>query len=435
MTIALLVLSVGLILGWLVGRKTGYLAPASIYIWFMNIDLAFFILIATERINESYREFTAMPWPPFDATVRTTVVIYGILILAGWISVVKLRKRKMPFRATQTFWRAFSPMMNSNFILAFLFVVLCMEIFHFMDINKSILWRNQEYLTIAKPYSAGIDTLPGRLIHFLLRPLGLLLIGASAFFWVYRRKQIAILLFLFSIYPFLLAFAGNSRWAPLYAFAASMVFIFLGGIKRYFLLVLFDWILGFLLFLKVLIGRDTPYQGLAGTFDIFALVFSKLDEFERWTIGFFLNIFQGAQSLANAFLIHPQYPENYKLLSFSPTISAIDHFDKVMNVYMVKIAPVVPMNAYGEAYFFGLPYFLLLLLILIAWLRMMTKLFLRRDEIGTAFTVFSYWLIFYISQYPVRNSMRLIYLSLLLGILANKKFSVKSKIRARKSVA
>lgn len=433
MTIAVLVLSVGLILGWLVGRKTGYLAPASVYIWFMNIDLASFILIATGRLNESYREFTAMPWPPFDAVVRPTVVIYGILILAGWISAAKLQKRKMPFQTTQKFWRAFSSM-NSNFILVFLFVVLCIEMFHFMDINKSILWRNQEYLAIANPHSAGIDTLPGRVIHFLLPPLGLLLVGASAFFWVYRRKQIAILLFLLSVYPFLLALAENSRWAPLYVFAALTVFLFLGGIKRYFLLVLFDWMFGFLLFFKVLIGRNTPYQGLAGTFDIFALMFSGF-EFERWTIGFFLNIFQGAQSLANAFLIHPQYPESYKLLSFSPTISAIDHFDKVMNVYMVKIAPVVPMNAYSEAYFFGWLYFLLLLLILIAWLRMMTKLFLRRDEIGTAFTVFSYWIIFYISQYPVRNSMRLIYLSLLIGILVNRKLSVKSKSRARKPMA
>ncbi len=86
----------------------------------------------------------------------------------------------------------------------------------------------------------------------------------------------------------------------------------------------------------------------------------------------------------------------YKLLSFSPAISAIDHFDRVMAIGLVKITSVVPMNAYSEAYFFGAPYFLFLLLVLMIWLRTMTQLSFRRDLIGTAFMVFSYWAMFYL---------------------------------------
>jgi len=412
-----LILSGGLILGWLVARKAGFLAPASVYIWFMNMDLALFLCIHFAHLDRSNFAFTAMPWPPFDSVLQPTAMIYGVLIFSGWLSALKLRKRMIPAQSSPRMMAALSRFAGKgsfSTLPIFLFIVLWMEVFHLWDIDKSLLWQNQTYLTIVNPDSAGIDTLLGRLIHFSLRPLGLLLVGAGTFFWAQRRRKTATLFFLLSIYPFLLALAQNSRWAPLYIACVLVVNIFIGTVKRSFHSVIIWGILGLLVFLKVLIGRSTPYQGLAGTVDVFRIIFSNSQP-ERWILGFFLNVFQGAQNLANAFLLRPGFPEIYKQLSFSPTISAIDHFDEIVNVYQVKIAPVVPMNAYAEAWLFGKPYFLFLTAILVIWLRTMTKLFLRRDAIGTAFSIFSYWIIFYISQYAIRNSMRLIYLSLLIG--------------------
>ncbi len=428
--ITILVLVEGVILGWHSARRLGLLSPATVYIGFITIDFAIFAEIFWGRLDKSNFTFTAMPWPDFSAAYPQVVWLSALLILLGWLATLGLKRQaKTPMPDFfQQIWQMFPRLRQYVSLLLFLLAlfVFGMEIFHLWDIDLNILWKNQTYLTINNPVSAGLDTLPGRLIHLALRPLGLLLVAISVFLFVNRRRDWGILFLLLSIYPFLIALAQNSRWAPLYVFSAGLIFLFFGGIKRYFLPILLSGILGFIAFLKVLVGRNTPFQGLSGISDTLSLVFVQFDvQLRRWALGFFLNIFQGAQNIANAFLIHPTYPERYKLLSFSPTISAIDHFDKIVGTYLIKIAPVVPMNTYAEAYFFGAFYFLFLCLILTVWLRAMTQLFLRKDLIGTAFAIFSYWVTFYISQYPVRNSMRFIYFSLLIGMIINSTLAIR----------
>ncbi len=434
--VAGLVLVGGVILGGSVAYRLGLLSPSSVYIWFTTIDLAVFLIIFYGQLRKSDFTFTAMPWPPFDQVVFPVVLIWGLLILVGWVSTLGLRKREASNQTLEMILDAL-PKMGKNFtylVAAFLFVVLWMEIFHFADLDKSLFWRNSRYLLLADPNAAGIQTLPGRWIHFLLPPLGLVLTSAGAFFWVRRRRVTALLFFLASIYPLLWAVAENSRWAPLYVAGALAVLFFFGNIRRHLFTIVGGAAFGFLLFIKVLIGRSTPYQGLGGTMDVFGVAFSNL-QIQRWGIGFFLNVFQGAQDMANSLLLQPRFPSLYAWLSFSPTISAIDHFDQTMGGYITKIAPVVPMNAYAEAWFFGIPYFAFLLIVLVVWLRVMTNVFLRKDAIGIAFAVFSYWAIFFISQYPVRNSMRLIYVSLLIGIIVDRVLSARPKAKAEKPAA
>lgn len=414
----------GVILGWAVARKLGIFTPATIYIWFMTVDLIVFLVIADQHLNKADFTFTAMPWPPFDTVVLPVVLLYGVLILVGWLSVLRLRRPATSNQFLEGLLNAL-PKVRRDFtflVAAFLLVVLWMEVFHFWDIDKSLFWSNRQYLLLNDPRSAGIQTLAGRLIHFLLRPLGLVLSSAGAFFWVRGRRHTAALFFLASIYPLLFAVAQNSRWAPLYVAGGLAVLAFFGNIRRSLVPLISGGLFGFILFVKVLVGRNTPYQGLGGTLDVFRVILADL-QLQRWGLGFFFNVFQGAQSLANSLLIAPRFPSLYALLSFSPTISAIDHFDQIMGASLVKISPFVPMNTYSEALFFGTPYFVFLLVVVIAWLRVMSKLFLRRDAIGIAFAVFAYWMTFYLSQYPVRNSMRLLYASLLIGLIVDRLLS------------
>ena len=428
--LALVLLFVCFILGLDVGHRIGLQAPVSVYIWFMNVNLALFLFIFFAQLDKNDFIFTAMPLPPFNSVLLPTILIYSLLIFAGWLSSLGLRKRRLPTstvlsRRTQ---RSFAGTWNiPNFVLwAIFLLVFSMEAFHFWEIDKSILWHNQTYLTIKDPIAVGIHTVVGRMIHFLLLPLGLLLVGAGTFSWMRHRKLTAAVFLLLSIYPFIIALAENSRWAPFYILASLVVLALFGDIRRNLLSAIASGAVAFLVFLKVLIGRNTPYQGLDGTLDIFHIIFSNV-QVQMWVVGLLVNVFQGAQSVANALLIRPHYPEVYKLLSFSPTISAIDHFDKILDLYAVRITPAVPMNTYSEAYFFGPGYFLFLLIILITWLRTMTKISFRKDMLGTVLAAFSYWIILFISQYPVRNSMRLIYVSLLIGILGNIALSAKSK--------
>ncbi len=298
-----LVLVGGLLLGFLVGRRTGFFSPSSVYIWFMDLDLALFTYIAFAHLDKSNFTFTAMPWPPFDTVVLPTVLMYAVLIVAGWLSAWNLDKATAPAAAAPKVRLVIPAFVRRNLSLlmvAFFIVVFWMEVYHFWDMDKSVFWQNSRYLSIANPTTAGINTLAGRLIHFALPPLGLVLASAGTFFWVRQRRHTAALFFILCIYPFLLALAENSRWAPLYVACVLAIIIFFESIKKYILTVIIGGVAGFLLFLKVLIGRNTPYQGLGGTAQIFALVFSEF-RFWPWLISFFLNILQGAQSVANAF--------------------------------------------------------------------------------------------------------------------------------------
>lgn len=422
--LTILILLEGVILGWHSARRLGLLAPPTIYIGFLTIDFAVFAEIFLARLDKSNFTFTAMPWSDFGPIYSQVGWLYSLLIFLGWVSTIGLKRySKTHPDFSEQIWKIF-PWLRQHISLLLFFggvFVFGIEVFHLWDINLKILWQNQIYLTINNPVSAGVNTLPGRLIHLALRPLGLFLVAISVFLFLNRRRGWGTLFLMLSVYPFIIALAQNSRWAPLYVFSAALIFLFFGGGKRYFFPILLSVVLGFITFLKVLVGRNTPFQGIAGISKTLSLVFSRFDvQSQAWIFGFFFNIFQGAQGIANAFLIHPVYPEKYKLLSFSPTISAIDHFDRIVGTYLIKITPVVPMNTYAEAYFFGAVYFLFLCLVLVGWLRVMTRLFLRKDLLGTAFAIFSYWVMFYISQYPVRNSMRFIYFSLLSGIILNR---------------
>lgn len=394
-----------------------FFSPASVYIWFMMIDLAIFLWIVEMQPNRADYTFTAMPWPLFDSVVLQTVLLQGTLLCAGFLSSVNMRGLHKKIYTIPDVQVAIPKSIRGNLLFIteiFLIATVLLEIYHLWDVDVSILWSNTDYLTINNPDTAGIDTLLGRIIHFLLRPLGLILVGVGAFWATRRRWGFAVLFLFVSVYPFLVAFAQNSRWAPLYLGVALIIVAYFDGIKKNWLFLFSGGVVTFLLFLKVLIGRGTTYQGLGGTDKIFSLIFSDF-QILKWIVSFFLNTFLGVQGIANAFLRNPHYPEVYKFLSFAPTISALDGFDRIREVYQIKLAPVVPMSSYAEAYFFGPAYFIFLLLILTYWLRYMTKLARRGDMFGTAFTAFSYFAIFYLSQYAVRNSMRLIYISLVIG--------------------
>jgi hypothetical protein len=435
-TIAGIVLIVGMILGFIVARKYGLLSPASVYIWFMIIDLVIFLIIAYGHLNKADFTWTAMPWPPFDGVILPVTLIYAILMPLGWISVLGLHKPEAPSQVLEGMLKSL-PRLRKNFtflVAAFLLLVLWIEIVDFWEIDKGLFWRNNVYLLLNDPGSVGIHSLVGRMSHYLQRPIGLLLVSAGAFFWVRGRRLTGGLFFLASIYPLLMAVAENSRWAPLLVLGGVAVMAFFGNIRRHLPAMAAGSLFGLVLFVKVLIGRNTPYQGLGGTFDVFRVILADL-QLQRWGIGFFLNIFEGAQSLANSLLMHPTFPINYAVLSFSPTISAIDHFDRIMPSAVRLITPIVPMNVYSEAWFFGPPYFLFLVIVVLVWLRLMTKLFLRKDAIGIAFSIYSYGLIFFMSQYAVRNTMRWLYFSLLIGILVDTALSAKPRTQAEEPAA
>lgn len=104
-----------------------------------------------------------------------------------------------------------------------------------------------------------------------------------------------------------------------------------------------------------------------------------------------------------------RYSETYKLLSFLPTVDAIDGFQIAKSANEQRIRSYIPFNAHAEAFLFGPIYFILYWSIIVFSLIFVY----RSSKFGNiAFLVstviFAYaWTIS--TQYPVRNSMRLFY--------------------------
>ncbi len=418
--LAFSVVIAGCFLWWITSRHVGALSPASFYIGFMVVDLAFFELICFLGLDSSDIKFTAMPWPDFEPVFAKTVLVYGGLIVAGAVSVVGLRRNgrqdneaKGSFPAARNAWRPLLP-----FFLGFSILVFLAEILHIIEIDWDVFWKNDQYLLLNSPVLAGVETLHGRLIHFALRPIGLLMVASATFHYLQRRRGLAIWLMLLSVYPFLLALAQNSRWAPVYIAGIVAILLSFGRKRKHFIYAAAWGGVVFLLMIKVLVGRNTPYQGLGNFWEVISVVFANMNQLGFWVAGVFMNVFQGAQNFANSLLLAPYFPVQYKLVSLMPTISAIDHFDTIKEVCLVKITPFVPMNAYSETFLFGPGYFAFFIFVVMLWLRVVSKLFIDKSGLGVAISVFACWIILGLSQYPVRNYFRFLILSLLIGWIA-----------------
>ena len=428
LSIFLLMLGVGT--ACYISFKLGFLAPVSVYLWFLVIDIGLFFVIYFNNLSRADFTFTAMPWPDFGEVFLQTTIVHTLLLLLGALSSLGIRKARATSKNNQIISDTLSKMKanfgiqnkNMQFILFFyiLFVVF-IEIYHFIELDKTVFLSNNTYLMLVNPSSAGFITPIGRLAHLLLPFLGLILVALANYFWFNRSWILSGMIFVLSIYPFLMVFAQNSRWAPLYPMGSVAIGLIFGKRKLEKLLTIITMgFISFALFLKVLVGRGTSYQGLLGTWEIFRLISSD-EQAARFLRSIPFNIFQGTQNFANTLILAPEYPTAYKLLSFSPTISLIDNFARQV-IHTAKITPVVPINAYGEAYHFGFAFFAALLFIFFVWLRYVTIAHLKGGIIGSAISLAAYWVIFYISQYPLRNSMRFIYISLLVTLIfAGKK--------------
>ncbi|WP_421760448.1 hypothetical protein [Devosia sp.] len=108
-----------------------------------------------------------------------------------------------------------------------------------------------------------------------------------------------------------------------------------------------------------------------------------------------------------------KYTELYKVLSFLPTVDAIDGFQAEKLTSEQRILAFVPFNSFGEAWLFGPVYFCAFWFVLV----LAAYLAARSSKYGGVWTIFMSGLFIvgwvFASQYPIRNSLRYFYLIIL----------------------
>lgn len=401
-----------------VARRHGSFSPLSFYALFLSVDYSVYCYLAFSNLEGVALLFTAMPVSGLDLASKA-VATYSFLA-ASIILLTTLTLPATGARRFLVFVLIKDASKNQRFKLwssIFLGCALLAYGYHFLSIDKSLLWKNDEYLLLAQPDRVGIKSELGRIAHFLLLPTGLITVSLVQIFVSTRRSSLAIVsAILGASYPLIYAVALNSRWAVVYM--AALIFcalVYTNLFKRVMLSVSYSCI-AMLLFLKVMLGRSSEKQGLVAIFDYEGYFSGGLFEIRFIILGGLLNVFQSLQNFANSGLMNPEFGVAYKVLSFLPSFSFMDSFSVVRDASMQKITPYVPMNAYSEAFHFGFPYYVILGLAVVIWLRTSTRLYQTGTAAGVFVAILSYWVTFMLSQYPVRNSIRVVYLLVFIAL-------------------
>ncbi|WP_143040609.1 hypothetical protein [Rhodobacter sp. 24-YEA-8] len=286
----------------------------------------------------------------------------------------------------------------------------CATLLHFLDMDKSVLWYNTNYLTIKTAEDVGLSNEFTIVYHQAFRIVGLLsgMLGVILIF--NGRIALGFLFFFLWFYAVLLLYIGNSRWLIIYfSSVAIAVRIFgRGALSRtgFYLLIL----CALISFIQVIFGRGGDHFGFSVLSNQF---FSfSLSDVPFALRGILINTFEGALNVANSILISPSFSQRYQIGSVSPLLSTIDGFDTFRDSDKAKFAPHVPMGAFGEVLHFSLPiqilYFLVLFLAMRATVRWEFSLPVAYYLPLAVFYIYVFYLL---PTYSARTTSRFIFLA------------------------
>lgn len=411
-------------------KRGGVVSPASVHVLYAFGCLALFLIITFLDLGKDDLIFTAMPINDFRPVKEKVMAYYLGIIILGVVVQRFSRVRRAGIPTVKTGGKRYSSVngLPALFVLSLLCV---MSVMHFIELDYETLYRNTEYLRIKDPDGVGISSSFGRIYHFLFRFVGLVATVLFLFYLGSRKYLHAVLSAFLSSYSILLLIAGNSRWVPLY-FAVAVAYFLFSGKRLSSISVWLAISLMFLSFVKVLLGRESQYQGISEIYNDFAAI-----QFERLGIyigGFAVNVFEGSFNFANTCLIEPYFELKYKILSFSPLFSFMDGFDLIRDDLKFKFAPNVPMSAYSEVWFFGPLYFLFFMVFYGYFLLVLNKVFSRGGAMALFLAVPAYYVIVSLHTYSLRTSWRLILVLLVVGLVFEAK-AVRGERRLKNDLA
>lgn len=401
-------------------------SPSNLFYWITLLNyivLQFYILLPPNDIVFSHLltgvSFTAMPLNYNSKTLHAANLQYFVLLTYGWVLSIFFSKNQATKSDIHLDF-GIQTARHQLLITISIIITLMIVTLHFFSMDLNILWENHIYLFISDPIKLGIENKLLRVVHLFIPFFGLISAVLILHFY-YNGNYINLFLttpiFLYSL---ILMLAQNSRWAPLYFFIMCLYCVILKK-GRLIIYVLFS--IGFIFFLKVLIGRGLYNQGISSILESFYAI--RIDSLIFYLLGFLNNIGEGALGFANAELIAPTYDLKYKILSFSPFPSLIDGFSSIKSYSEFRISTNVPFSSISEARWFGGLFLLLFHSSLIFLLKTANKIFYSTKGIlPITILAFICWIIFTMNSYPVRNIYRIILLLIFCLILVDKNKTV-----------
>jgi len=159
-------------------------------------------------------------------------------------------------------------------------------------------------------------------------------------------------------------------------------------------------------------GRGTSYQGICALPDDLGVVFTDGSPWSELAG----QIAQGAVVFAEALQLNPAFSIRYTLLSFSPFPTFIDGFQSVLFTDQVRLHDYVPMSGLAELFFFGLPFIIAAVLVVVCAARL-TMMVSRQNKMIFILNNFLLTLgVYGCFCYPLRTGFRFVWLSITLSI-------------------
>ncbi len=389
-------------------RRTGLLSPAA-----TSANFAFACLLFAFVIK--WTNFDLWSLPVGGIAFRLTATegayiaaahIYTFFILLTYCSAWGIRQRKAPeageapskiaariqkmARRARGFHSLFAPALFTGCALHFLFALLPnLQNFYFTDRSNILIGPILLVSTILCYYSSKM-----------------------------ARKSYFVFYLICFFYSFGIMLGSYSRIIPLIFLVLALCVSIDSSIKKPWLRVSGATVLGILtVFFMIysLLGRTYRDDGLN-----YALVWKTLQQSADPANAYILttaltNVFHGVLLLAECMdTTGAAYSSSYQWLSLSPFPSFIDGWDQVLDE-QIRINIYTPFSTFAEAYFFSLVPQVALIAIYFGCTRTMTRFHANHSGWRRIFiTSFSLLCWAIMSQYPVRNILRIFLLATVL---------------------
>lgn len=308
--------------------------------------------------------------------------------------------------------------------LPMLVVLLCILLLiwvHCLKVDFSKIIYYNEYLSIrTNPELIGIKDGILKIIHTNLPIVGCLMSAMSVLYLRLHNPLFFVLAAIPSVYSFLFSIAFNSRFASLQLLMTAYA-LHLSRKKSVSIGSLLFLFIGYIIYAATLQLRALKGVGRFGDFGIFPFLelltsgsFKPIDYF----VFALFNFFGGGFVMAEAFDRGSfSYPVKYKLLSLlSPFPSILDGFNAVEYVKRENRAALYsPFSNFAEVYFFGFGYWVYFTVFLILALFLMTKVWNKyRGQYTFILFLPAYYVFIRMHTYPLRNTMRFLFMALIL---------------------
>jgi hypothetical protein len=331
-------------------------------------------------------------------------LMHGALVLTAWAA--SFGGRQSSAGVTWANARTNSRRSRSDTsVLVLLLLLLFGTVVHAAVLDWNLYWHTTVYTVQTSSELMGITFFPAVYYHKFM-PIVAIIACVLLFYLISEGKAALSILALFVfLYCWIYQLTAHSRWA-----AASLLL----GVSAYAMIheknrrlyLLSTLPLGALALIYVRIGRQSGNHGLStiwsnfGNFDMALL--------PQYFVGGTYNVLQGIFTTAASFASRfADYPEIYKLLSFSPLPSSLDQFDYFHALYEVRVSSTIPLSAWVEAARFGYLFQAILLGTVFGVMKLNTKLLgLNRSVVSSTASFIILALVIFLGSYEVRNVYR-----------------------------